>query len=60
MGFNYTLATLKTGLETSLETGGTPAVHLNEQKRIIDGFYELIADFHSHLVLFLDSLHPRL
>ena len=24
---------------------GTPALHLNEQKRIIDGFNELIADF---------------
>ena len=39
---------------------GTPALHLNEPKRIIYGSNELIADFLSQLLLFLDSLHPRL
>jgi len=49
---------------------GTSSLHLNEPKWIIDGFNEpkwiidgfneLIADFLSQLVLFLDSIHPRL
>ena len=43
-----------------LTTRGTPALHLNEPKLIIDGFNELIPDCLSQLVLFLDSLHLRL
>ena len=39
---------------------GTPAQHLNEQNWIIDGFSELIADFFTQLVLFLDSIQPRI
>ena len=41
-------------------TRGTPTLHLNEPKRIFDGSNELIEDFLSHLVFFLDSIHPRL
>ena len=32
---------------------------LNEEKRIMDGSNELIADFFSQMVLFLDSTQPR-
>ena len=41
--------------KTQMETKVTPVLHLNEHKRSIDGFNELMADFLSQLVLFLDS-----
>ena len=41
------------------EESGTPALHLDEQNWIIDGFNELIVDLLLQVGLFLDSTQPQ-